>query len=64
MPVLAAMMAIERIGPALSAQMGTIGPLSTMMSVWLLGEPFSAWTAAGTALVITGTFVVSLAAAR
>ncbi|MEZ0309737.1 MAG: DMT family transporter [Ramlibacter sp.] len=62
-PVLLVMMAIERIGPALSAQAGMIGPLSTiMMGVLVLGEPFTAWIAAGTVLVITGIFVFSRAA--
>ena len=62
-PVLLVMMAIERIGPALSAQAGMIGPLSTiMMGVLVLGEPFTAWIAAGTVLVIAGIFVFSRAA--
>jgi drug/metabolite transporter (DMT)-like permease len=57
-PVLLVMMAIERIGPALSAQTGMVGPLSTIaMGALILGEPFTAWTAAGTALVIAGIFV-------
>ena len=57
-PVLAVMMAIERIGPAMAAQTGMVGPLSTiLMGVLLLGEPFTAWIAAGTVLVITGIFV-------
>ena len=61
-PVLLVMMAIERIGPALSAQSGMVGPLATiMMGVLLLGEPFTAWIAVGTALVIAGIFVVSRA---
>lgn len=64
-PVLLVMMAIERIGPSLSAQSGMVGPLSTiMMGVLLLGEPFTAWIVAGTALVIAGIFVFSRAAAR
>jgi drug/metabolite transporter (DMT)-like permease len=59
-PVLLVMMAIERIGPALSAQSGMVGPLATiMMGVWILGEPFTAWIAAGTVLVIAGIFVFS-----
>jgi len=38
------MMAIERIGAPLTAQAGTIGPLSTiLLAVLLLGEPFTAW---------------------
>jgi drug/metabolite transporter (DMT)-like permease len=57
-PVLMVMMAIERIGAGLAAQTGMIGPMSTiLMGVVLLGEPFSAWVAAGTALVIAGIFV-------
>jgi len=35
-----------------------IGPLSTiLMGVVILGEPFTAWIAAGTVLVIAGIFV-------
>ena len=57
-PVLMVMMAIERIGAGLTAQTGMIGPMSTiLMGVVLLGEPFTAWVAAGTALVIAGIFV-------
>jgi drug/metabolite transporter (DMT)-like permease len=59
-PVLLVMMAIERIGPALSAHSGMVGPLATiMMGVLILGEPFTAWIAAGTVLVIAGIFVFS-----
>jgi drug/metabolite transporter (DMT)-like permease len=55
MPVLAVMMAIERIGPALSSQVGMIGPLATIgLGVWLLGEPFTVWILAGTVLVLLG----------
>lgn len=58
LPVLAVMMAVERIGPAMAAQAGMVGPISTiLMGVVILGEPFTAWTAAGTALVIAGIFV-------
>lgn len=61
-PVVLVMMAIERIGSALTAQTGMIGPLSTIfMGVWLLGEPFTAWLAAGTALVVAGIFVFTRA---
>ena len=57
-PVLLVMMAIERIGPALTAQTGMFGPLATiLMGVWILGEPFTPWIAAGTVLVIAGIFV-------
>jgi drug/metabolite transporter (DMT)-like permease len=57
-PVLAVMMAIERIGAAMAAQTGMVGPISTiLMGVVILGEPFTAWIAAGTVLVIAGIFV-------
>jgi drug/metabolite transporter (DMT)-like permease len=63
-PVLLVMMAIERIGPAIAAQTGMIGPLSTIfMGVWLLDEPFTGWLALGTVLVIAGIFAVSRARA-
>lgn len=57
-PVLLVMMAIERIGASLAAQTGMVGPMSTiLMGVVILGEPFTAWVAAGTVLVIAGIFV-------
>ena len=35
-----------------------VGPMSTiLMGVLILGEPFTAWVAAGTVLVIAGSFV-------
>ena len=62
-PVLMVMMAIERIGASLAAQTGMIGPLSTiLMGVLILGEPFTAWVAAGTVLVIAGIFVFTRSA--
>lgn len=61
-PVLLVMMAIERVGPAVTAQAGMIGPLSTIaMGIVLLGEPFTAWIAAGTALVLAGIYVFTRA---
>ncbi len=58
LPVLMVMMAIERIGASMAAQTGMVGPLSTiLMGVLILGEPFRAWIAAGTVLVISGIFV-------
>ena len=63
MPVLLVMMAIERIGASMAAQTGMVGPLSTiLMGVVILGEPFTAWVAAGTVLVITGIFVFTRSA--
>ncbi|MDB5895291.1 MAG: EamA family transporter [Rhodoferax sp.] len=57
-PVMMVMMAIERVGAGTAAQVGLVGPLSTiLMGVVILGEPFTAWVAAGTVLVIAGIFV-------
>ena len=61
-PVLMVMMAIERIGAALAAQTGMVGPLSTiLMGVLILGEPFTAWVAAGTLLVLAGIWLLTRA---
>lgn len=63
-PVLMVMMAIERIGSGLAAQVGMVGPMSTMvLGVLLLGEPFTFWLVAGTVLVLAGVFVCSQARA-
>lgn len=59
-PVIMVMMSIERIGATLTAQAGMIGPMSTiLMGVWLLGEPFTPWVAAGTALVLAGVWLLA-----
>jgi drug/metabolite transporter (DMT)-like permease len=59
-PVVMVMMAIERIGASLTAQAGTIGPLSTiLMAVLLLGEPFTVGMAVGTALVLAGIWLLA-----
>jgi drug/metabolite transporter (DMT)-like permease len=61
-PVLMVMMAMERIGAAMAAQTGMIGPLSTvMMGVLILNEPFTAWIAAGTVLVLAGVWLLARA---
>jgi drug/metabolite transporter (DMT)-like permease len=63
-PVLMVMMAIERIGASLTAQAGTVGPLSTiLLAAVLLGEPFTVWIAAGTALVLSGIWLLTRAQA-
>jgi len=65
LPVLLVMMAIERIGPGLTAQTGMIGPMSTIsMGVLILDEPFNAWIVAGTGLVVSGVFWVTRPAGR
>jgi drug/metabolite transporter (DMT)-like permease len=59
-PVLMVMMAIERIGATLTAQTGAIGPLSTiLMAALLLDEPFTAWVAVGTLLVLAGIWLLA-----
>jgi drug/metabolite transporter (DMT)-like permease len=57
-PVLLVMIAIERLGARLAAQVGMVGPMATiLMGVVFLGEPFTAWVAAGTVLVMAGLYV-------
>jgi drug/metabolite transporter (DMT)-like permease len=64
-PVLMVMMAIERIGAALTAQTGMIGPMSTItLGVLLLDEPLNAWIGLGTLLVVGGVFIVSIYGAK
>jgi len=59
-PVLMVMMAIERIGSGLAAQVGMVGPMSTiLMGVLLLDEPMNLWVVGGTVLVLLGVYVVS-----
>jgi len=59
-PVLMVMMAIERIGAAATSQAGMVGPISTvLLGVALLGEPLSAWTVAGTVLVLAGVTLLA-----
>ena len=60
LPVLATMMGIRRIGSGPAAQIGMIGPVSTIIfSLLILHEPMGAWQVAGTVLVAVGVLVVS-----
>jgi len=62
LPVLMIMMAIERIGPGLTSQIGMIGPLSTLtMGALFLNETFNLWILMGTVLVLGGVFWVTKA---
>ena len=62
-PVLMVMLAIARIGSSKASQYGMVGPVTTIaMGVLILGEPFTAWVAAGTLCVLGG--VALLARAR
>ena len=63
LPVWLVMRAIERIGPALTSQLGMVGPVSTLvLGVLLLGEPMTVWVGAGSLCVLAG--VTLLARAR
>ena len=59
-PLLAVMLAIDRIGSGLAAQVGMLGPVSTIvLSLLVLGEAMGPWQVAGTVLVMGGVFVVA-----
>jgi drug/metabolite transporter (DMT)-like permease len=61
-PILLVMIAIEKIGASLASQMGMVGPLSTvLLSAWILDEPFTMWIAVGTALVLSGVWLLTKA---
>ena len=60
LPVVLIMLAIARVGPPVVAQVGIIGPLSTiLLSVLLLGEPFTVWVAGGTAIALFGVWLLT-----
>jgi drug/metabolite transporter (DMT)-like permease len=57
-PVVLVMLAIERLGAGLAAQVGMVGPMSTLaMAALILGEPITPWVMVGTAAVMVGVFV-------
>ena len=59
-PVLLVMMALERIGAALTAQASMVGPLSTLLlGMAFLGETLNGWVLAGTALVLLGVALLT-----
>jgi drug/metabolite transporter (DMT)-like permease len=52
--------AVARIGSATTAQIGMLGPVSTIvLSCLVLGEAIGPWQIVGTTLVLAGVFVVS-----
>ncbi|MEO8365193.1 MAG: DMT family transporter [Pseudoxanthomonas sp.] len=60
LPVLATMMAVQRLGSAMASQIGMVGPVSTIvMSLLILGEPMGIWQVVGTVLVMLGVFTVT-----
>jgi drug/metabolite transporter (DMT)-like permease len=65
LPVFAVMMAVDRIGAGNAALSGMVGPVSTIFVAWVfLGETVSGWQLAGTALVLTGVYFLSLKGLR
>ncbi|NRR29011.1 EamA family transporter [Oxalobacteraceae bacterium] len=60
LPVFMTMAAVQRIGAGTASQAGMIGPVSTLfLGFLILGEPFTAWQLAGTALVMSGIYLLS-----
>jgi len=59
-PIFFVMMSVARIGASLAAQVGLVGPVSTMiLGAIFLGEPLGFEQVAGTVLVMTGVYFVS-----
>jgi drug/metabolite transporter (DMT)-like permease len=64
-PVLMVMMAVERVGAAMAAQAGTIGPVATiLMAAVILGERITGWALVGTILVLVGIWLLTRPAGR
>ncbi|MEN3295485.1 MAG: hypothetical protein V7642_4738 [Burkholderiales bacterium] len=60
LPVILTMIAVERIGAATTSQAGMIGPVSTLfLAAVVLDEPITGIQLAGTALVLTGIYLLS-----
>jgi drug/metabolite transporter (DMT)-like permease len=60
LPVILTMVAVERIGAPTTSQAGMIGPVSTLfLAALILGEPITWIQLAGTALVLTGIYLLS-----
>jgi len=61
-PIWLLMQAIQRIGPAMAAQVGMVGPLSTLwMAAWWLGEPVTGTLLVGTAAILGGIVLLGWA---
>ena len=62
LPVFATMLAVERIGAGRASMASMVGPVSTIALAYLfLDERISVWQLAGTALVLTGIYVLTRA---
>jgi drug/metabolite transporter (DMT)-like permease len=65
LPVFATMLAVERIGAGRTSLAAMVGPVATIALAYIfLGETISAWQVVGTALVLTGVYVLSRAGPR
>ncbi|HLO93955.1 MAG TPA: EamA family transporter, partial [Burkholderiaceae bacterium] len=59
-PVLLVMLAIERLGAAVAAQTGMLGPMATIaLGAWLLDEPLTTGVLGGTVLVLAGILLLN-----
>ena len=59
-PVYFTMFAIDRIGPAATAQSAMVGPVSLLfLGWWILGEAITPMQIAGTAIVIIGIWLLA-----
>lgn len=62
LPVIMVMLAVERVGAGVTAQVGMIGPMATIvLSMLVLDEPFTGWMAAGTTIVFVGVWLLTRA---
>jgi drug/metabolite transporter (DMT)-like permease len=60
LPVFITMMAIARVGAPVASLAGMIGPVSTLfLAHWILDEPMTTIQLIGTALVLTGIYLLS-----
>jgi drug/metabolite transporter (DMT)-like permease len=60
LPVFLTMLAVARIGAGTASQAGMIGPVSTLfLGAIVLGEPITAIQLVGTALVLSGIYLLS-----
>lgn len=61
LPVFLTMLGVARIGAGSASQAGMIGPVSTLfLGWWLLSEPITGLQLAGTGLVLTGIFLLTI----
>jgi drug/metabolite transporter (DMT)-like permease len=60
LPVILTMVAVARIGPASTSQAGMVGPVSILfLGALILDEPITLLQLAGTALVLSGIYLLS-----